>query len=195
MAKPKKIWQYNAKTGMYVREFDSLSEAGRLVECHPSNIRHGIEDDFAVKGYYWKWAKGKKTLKVPTKPERFNPRSKPIKLLKNGKFYAKFPSTKAAAEEIGVKPQTIREMIKFKRNSNSFTAEYVNPKDLNRNKNHGGGARVPVPVIARKVNGKKELRFSSIGEAAKKLKVRNISLALKGKIKTAGGFVWERAKK
>jgi hypothetical protein len=194
MAIPKKVWQYNAKTGMFVREFNSLSDAGRAVGCHPSNVRHGIVDDFAVKGYYWKWSKGKRLLKVPIKTERFNPRSKPVKVFKNGKLLAKFNSTHAASEAVGLKPQTLRSMIKGKRPSGVFSAEYVNPADLKRMRNHGGGAKIPVPVIAKKANGKIYKKFKSIGEAARITKVKNISLALKGVIKTAGGYVWERAK-
>ncbi len=195
MADAKSVWAYRQKTGVYVRKYDSVSEAARKINSHPSNILHAIRDGIAVKGYYWLFANGKRPLKVPLKSERFNPRSKPINILKKGKFFAKFSSTKDAAEAIGLNAHTIRQLCKNKnKKSGDFTAEYINPKDKNRIKNHGGGFKQPIPVIAKTAEGKIVGQFKSIGEASEKLKVKNISICLQGRIKQAGGYIWEKAK-
>ena len=78
MADPKAVWAYRQKTGVFVRKYNSVSEAARKINSHPSNILHAVRDGIAVKGYYWLVANGKRPLKVPLKSERFNPRSKPI---------------------------------------------------------------------------------------------------------------------
>ena len=195
MADPRPVWAYRQKTGVFVRKYDSVSEAARKIKSHPSNILHAVRDGIAVKGYYWLFANGKRPLKVPLKSERFNPRSKPVNIYKNKKFFAKFTSTKEAAEAIGLNPHTVRQLCKNKNKSSGiYSAEYVNSKDKNRNKNHGGGFKKPVAVIAKTLDGKLVGRFKSIGEASKKLNVRNISMCLQGKIKQAGGYLWEKAK-
>jgi NUMOD1 domain len=195
MAEPKAVWAYRQKTGVFVRKYNSISEAARKINSHPSNVLHAVSDGIAVKGYYWLLAEGKRPLKVPQKSERFNPRSKPINIYKKGKFFAVFQSTKDAAEVIALNAHTIRQLCLDKnKNSGDFSAEYVNPKDKNRVKNHGGGYRKPVAVIAKTSKGKIVGRFNSIGEASEKLKVRNISLCLQGRIKQAGGYFWEKAK-
>ena len=195
MADPKAVWAYRQKTGVFVRKYNSVSEAARKINSHPSNILHAIRDGIAVKGYYWLVANGKRPLKVPLKAERFNPRSKPINIFKKGKFFARFASTKDAAESIGLNAHTIRQLCKFKnKKSGDFTAEYVNPKDKNRIKNHGGGYKEPIPVVAKTLDGKVAGTFNSIGEASEKLKVKNISMCLQGRIKQAGGYRWEKAK-
>ena len=78
--------------------------------------------------------------------------------------------------------------------SDDFSAEYLNSKDKNRIKNHGGGYKKPIPVIAKTLDGKLVGRFLSIGEASEKLKVKNISMCLQGRIKQAGGYLWEKTK-
>jgi hypothetical protein len=140
-------------------------------------------------------ANGKRPLKVPLKSERFNPRSKPINIFKKGKFFARFASTKDAADAIGLNPHTIRQLCKSRsKKSGDFSAEYVNPKDKNKLKNHGGGFKRPIPVLAKTLEGKMVGRFESIGEASEKLNVKNISMCLQGRIKQAGGYIWEKVK-
>jgi hypothetical protein len=195
MADPKAVWAYRQKTGVFVRKYNSVSEAARKINSHPSNILHAIRDGIAVKGYYWLVANGKRPLKVPLKSERFNPRSKPINIFKKGKFFARFGSTKDAAEAIGLNAHTIRQLCKYKnKKSGDFTAEYVNPKDKNRIKNHGGGYKEPIAVVAKTLDGKIAGTFKSIGEASEKLNVKNISMCLQGRIRQAGGYTWEKVK-
>lgn len=92
----KKVYQYNSNTGKFIKEFNSLSEAGQSVNCDSSNICRGIKYNYFVKNFAWSFNKVD-TLDLTV----FNPKILiPVyRYTSDGKFDKEFKSlTKAGTE-------------------------------------------------------------------------------------------------
>jgi hypothetical protein len=100
-----KVWQYN-KNGIYVRTFNSYSEAAKSIGTYTGNISNAIKYNIRAKGYYWRTAKGKKELKIPV--SKYRRGGQRINIYKNGKFIYLASTYSEAVQLTGIPHSTIR---------------------------------------------------------------------------------------
>ena len=199
--KPIAIRKYNGKTGKLIREYSSLSSAAKSIGTSPSAIKNSCELEIRCGGYYWRYARGKKLLKVNTRHYRRG--GKKIRIYKTltggkSKVFMVCDTISEAVRITGISQTTIRkicrgEMSVFK----GYTFEFINEEDkwnhlsefnLYKNRHKTSRSYHKRPVILTKNN--KTHKFGSIAEASRKLNINYKSLinALAGRWNTAGGY-------
>ena len=106
-----KVRQYNSD-GIYLRTYETLSDAARAVKTYAGNITSAIKFDIKSKGYYWKKDEGRKHLKIVVRNYRRG--GKQILIYKNKKFFCETSTITEAEDITGVPESTIRNSCKGK---------------------------------------------------------------------------------
>lgn len=118
---------------------------------------------------------------------------------KNGKFIKKWDSCRDICDYFGVKDNHIYDCISGKYHSAYgfiwSKTETIEPQKRISVAKHNGGGRKGTKINQYDLDGNFICSFSSQKEASSNTKARQsgISLCCKGKIKTAGGFIWKYA--
>ena len=199
--KPIAIRQYNGITGKFIRVRSSLSSAAKSIGTSPSAIKDACELEIRCGGYYWRYATGKKLLKVNTRHYRRG--GKKVRIYKSltggkSKVFNVCDTISEAVSITGISQTTIRkicrgEMSVFK----GYTFEFINEEDksnhlpefnLYKNRHKTSRPYHKRPVKLTKNN--KTHKFDSIAEASRKLNInyKSIINVLAGRWNTAGGY-------
>lgn len=64
----RRVWQFS-KEGVFIKEYESLTDAGKKYMLSTSNIHKAIKRNTKCGGYYWRYAIGERPLHIPI--ERF----------------------------------------------------------------------------------------------------------------------------
>ncbi len=199
--KQKPVHQYNGNTGIFIRQFPSISSAAKKTGAQVSNLKYACELEIRCRNYYWRYAEEKKLLKV--RINEFNRGGKKVciyKICTDGKA-KKFTVCNTISEAVkltGISHTTIRNICRGKiKMYREYTFEFVNEEDnWNRKasfdlydiirKNSRSYYKVPVKLT----KDNKIYKFDSIAEASRELKInsKSISNVLAGRWKTAGGY-------
>ncbi len=117
-----KVRQYNSH-GIYIRTFETLSEAARAVKTYTGNISNAVKFDIKAKGYYWKKDVGRKHLKI--KVRKYRRGGKPILIYKDKHYFCETSTITEAQDITGVPESTIRNSCKGKEIKNrKYKFEY-----------------------------------------------------------------------
>ena len=199
--KPIGVRLYNGVSGKFIREYPSLSSAAKSVGTTPSNLKYACEIQLRCRGYYWRYAEGKKLLKV--KPRIYRRGGKKVRVyttLTGGKAkeFQVCGTISEAAKLTGISNTTIRNICRERISEyNGYTFEFINEEDkwnhlpefdLYNIKHKTSRPYHKRPVKLSRYN--KSYKFESIAEASRKLKInyKSIINVLAGRWKTAGGY-------
>lgn len=194
----KKVCQYN-KDGTFIKLHPSAEAAARLLNgtkshiCKCANMHDG---HILAKGFMWKWYNGSTSDISPSPLNKNETKKSPIGMYdKKGVFLRSFNSLEDASVFTGVSKTQICSVVRGRK----LTAKGLIFRKYNGNQeNLIGTKRLLLSKAAIKVD-KFSLRgelletFDSGKEAAESISVTPmcISDCLKGRQKTAGGFIWK----
>jgi hypothetical protein len=196
------LWQFNGKTGKYIKSFPSARAASRAVNSDSSNILVASRRGYRSGGFYWRIAEGKKPKQVPTKQIRQDAKS--IRVYdwlktknKRGKLKATYSSMDSAAKALNVTITTIRKCCREKDYviQHKYDCEFVNPKD-NETRTVFYNNK-PKPVYAYSLNGKLVKEFKSTGEASRVTGIAksDIMKCARKEAKRAKNYIWRYQKR
>ena len=200
-----KIRQYNGNTGKFIREYPSMSSAAKSVGTTPSNLKYACEIQLRCRGYYWRYAEGKKLLKV--KPRIYRRGGKKVRVYKTltggkPKVFRVCNTISEAVKLTGISHTTIRNICRGEKSAyNGYTFEFIKEEDMWNHlpefnlydfKKKSSRPYYTRPVKLSRNN--KTYKFDSIAEASRKLDInyKSIINALAGRWKTAGGYSVEK---
>lgn len=200
--KPKAIRQYDGKTGLFIREYSSMSLAAKKTNTSASSIKHACEIEIRCDGYYWRYSVGKKLLKVKARVYRRGGKKVRVYKTRTGGKPRKFTLCDTISEAVnltGISHTTIRNICRGKISQyKGFTFEFVNEEDnwnrtaefnLYKNKKRNPRPYYKCPVKLTKDNN--SYKFDSIAEASRELNINYKSLinVLAGRWQTAAGYL------
>jgi hypothetical protein len=197
------IRQYN-REGKYIRTFESCSEAARYIEGHVASLTASTKLENSYKGYYWRFAEGKKELKIPIRQYNRGGKNIIIKKMIKGKLTLLMitQTISEASDVTGVPHSSIRVIARSKdinKISKGYNFRFVNEEDKYNKRPKFDGydwlrkrkrKRFTIPVTMTDLKTGKSYNFNSINEAARELNINRIGIihVLKGRYKTTEGY-------
>lgn len=182
----RKILQYDIK-GVLLASYSSIAEAELETGCKSANIIEcALKHYNTIGGFVWRYADDEEPLEIVINRNY----KKVIQYSGSGEKIQEYESVTSAANATGISRNIIDSCARNKRYNvkGGFVWRYENDPFFVEKKDNPRKKK----VIQYDLKGNKIKQYSSVVEASKITGIwkENIASAARGKVKTAGGYIW-----
>jgi group I intron endonuclease len=185
----KKVIQYDLQ-GNFIKEWDGIGVASRALNLHHSCISLSCRGKLKTSGgFIFKYSEDKDLSKNLRKSNTV--KKEVIQYDLNGNFVKKWESIYSISRELKIRPFQIREVCNGNRKTaKGFIWKYPGDTDLSKNLKSKKSEK---PILQYDLQGNLIKEWVSIKQASKELKLHHSTIvyACKGRLKTAGGFIFK----